>query len=182
MRGFAEEDDRKSVLWFDLTLTDFYADWKGKLVVAWPGLERSWWRRAHNNDFRILAIHEESVLSVQMPSWDSVDLSWTELSFLPFSWRTKLSEWRAIYYIFDMSDGKGYVGSAYGGENLLQRWLEYAATGHGGNRQLRQRNPNNFRFSILQRVSPDMEPDEVIRLENSWKDRLHTRTLGLNDN
>lgn len=182
MRGFADEDDRKSVLWFDLTLTDFYADWKGKLVVDWPGLERSWWRRAHNNDFRILAIHEESALGVHMPSWDSIDLSWAELSFLPSSWRTRLSEWRAIYYIFDVSDGKGYVGSACGSENLLRRWLEYAASGHGGNRQLRQRDPSNFRFSILQRVSPDMEADEVIRLEGSWKDRLHTRTLGLNDN
>jgi hypothetical protein len=35
----------------------------------------------------------------------------------------------------------------------------------------------------LQRVSPDMEPSEVIRLESSWKERLHTRKpYGLNDN
>ena len=102
---------------------------------------------------------------------------------LPRRWQAVLSEWRAIYYIFDTSDGRGYVGSAYGKSNLLGRWLEYAAHGHGGNRLLRGRDPKNLRFTILQRLSPDMEPAEVIRLEASWKDRLHTRKPhGLNDN
>jgi hypothetical protein len=39
----------------------------------------------------------------------------------------------------------------------------------------RQRDPKKFRFTILQRVSPDMEQAEVIAVENSWKERLHTR-------
>jgi hypothetical protein len=61
--------------------------------------------------------------------------------------------------------------------------LDYAARGHGGNVLLRQRDPSNFRFTILQRVSPDMEQDEIVALENSWKKRLHTREpYGLNDN
>jgi hypothetical protein len=35
----------------------------------------------------------------------------------------------------------------------------------------------------LQRVSPDMPADDVIRLEASWKLRLHTRSpFGLNSN
>ena len=34
MRGFADSDPRPSVLWFDLTLTDFCAGWKGKLIVG----------------------------------------------------------------------------------------------------------------------------------------------------
>jgi hypothetical protein len=82
-----------------------------------------------------------------------------------------------------VSDGKGYVGSAYGDSNLLGRWLGYAAGGHGGNVLLRNRQPGNFRFSILQRVSPDMDAADVIRLEATWKERLHTRApFGLNDN
>jgi hypothetical protein len=43
-------------------------------------------------------------------------------------------EWRGIYYIFDVSDGKGYVGSAYGNDDLLGRWMNYTSVGHGGNR------------------------------------------------
>jgi hypothetical protein len=38
-------------------------------------------------------------------------------------------------------------------------------------------------FTILQRVSPDMEAEDVIQLEATWKKRLHTRPPhGLNDN
>lgn len=170
-------------LWFELELTDFYAQWKGKLVVAWPPPERSWWRRAHRNEFPVLAVLEDSALDAAMPEWDAIDLRWDELNVFPARWKSALSHWRGIYYIFDSSDGMGYVGSAYGKDNLLRRWENYAARGHGGNRLLRKRDPRKFRFTILQRVSPDMEAADVIRLEASWKERLHTRAPhGLNDN
>jgi hypothetical protein len=75
------------------------------------------------------------------------------------------------------------VGSAYGDDNLLARWRNYASTGHGGNSLLRDRNPINFRFTVLEITSQDMDKDDVIRLENIWKERLHTRSPhGLNDN
>jgi hypothetical protein len=118
-----------------------------------------------------------------MPEWDEIEFTWEQLGILPTSWRATLSQWRGIYYIFDTSGGMGYVGSAYGKNNLLGRWLNYAARGDGGNRLLRHRDPRNFRFTILQRVSPDLDASEVIRLESSWKHRLHTRVpYGLNDN
>ena len=182
MKGFTYEK-RSSILWFDLELTDFCAAWKGKLIVGWPPPERSWWRRAERNDMPILAIREDGALDDATPKWDTLDLAWEELGVLPARLRAALSQWRCIYYIFDTSDGKGYVGSAYGGNNLLGRWLDYAGNGHGGNRLLRQRDPRTFRFSILQRVSPDMDAADVIRIEASWKERLHTREpYGLNDN
>jgi hypothetical protein len=58
----------------------------------------------------------------------------------------------------------------------------YAGSGHDGNRNLRDRDPNEFLFTILQRTSPDMERGEIALLESSWKDRLQTRDYGLNDN
>lgn len=183
MRGFTGED-RSSVLWFDLRLIDFYSEWKGKLIVDWPPPERSWWRRADRNVIPVRAILEDSELDAPMKRWDELDLTWNQLNVLPKRWQTKLSEWRGIYYIFDTSDGKGYVGSAYGSENLLGRWRNYANSGHGGNRLLRERNPEYFHFTILELVAPTMEADEVIHRENTWKGRLHTRKEdgGLNDN
>ncbi len=84
---------------------------------------------------------------------------------------------------FDAADGKGYVGSAYGESNLLGRWLNYAESGDGGNKLLKSRDPSKFQFTILQRVSPDLEPREVIAIEESWKQRLHSFTpFGLNIN
>lgn len=183
MKGFEPEPGRDKVLWFDMAMTDCFAEWKGKLIIAWPGNDRSWWRRAERNVMSVIAINEESVLESAMPEWDAINLSWEELSVLPARWRSALSHWRGIYYIFDQSDGKGYVGSAYGEENIYGRWSQYALTGHGGNKLLKKRNPRDFKFSILQRVSPDLSPDDVIRIESSWKERLHTRhPHGLNEN
>jgi hypothetical protein len=182
MTGFVTES-RASCLWFNLTLMDFYTSWKGKLIVDWPPPERSWWRRAHRNVIPVHAVLEDSALDAAMESWNEIDFTWNEIAILPKRWQAKLSEWRGIYYIFDTSDGKGYVGSAYGAQNILGRWQRYAASGHGGNRLLRQRDPQNFRFTILELVSPNMEAGDVIRLEASWKERLHTRQpYGLNDN
>jgi hypothetical protein len=183
MRGFADERASASVLWFDLALTDFYAHWKGRLIVGWPPPERSWWRRAHRNEFPIIAVLEDSALDAALPEWDQIEFTWEELGVLPMRWKSALSQWRGIYYIFDSSDGRGYVGSAYGEDNLLGRWQNYAARGDGGNKLLRQRDPRNFRFTILQRVSPDLDANNVVRLEGSWKRRLHTRhPHGLNNN
>jgi hypothetical protein len=186
MLGYEEERElargRESILWFDLDLTDFHAAWKGRLIVDWPPPERSWWRWADRNRIPVHAIREQGLLDAAMPSWDELDLTWEELKVLPRRWKADLAQWRGIYFIFDETDGRGYVGSACGSDNILGRWLDYAKRGHGGNAELRRRDPNRFRFSILQRVSPDMEAGDVLRLEAKWKDRLHTREFGMNLN
>jgi hypothetical protein len=167
---------------FDLLLQDFYAHWRGKLVVGLPPPDISWWRRVHRSEITVEAVLEESALSPVMQDWKLIDLSWTELALLPQRWRNALSQWRGIYCIWDKSDCKAYVGSACGQTNILGRWQNYGASGHGGNKHLRPRDPKNFRFTILERVSPDLEPASVVDLENSWKTRLHTRwPAGLND-
>jgi hypothetical protein len=185
LQGLTEEKSRlrPSIIWFNLTLTDFYSDWKGKLIINWPPPEISWWRRSHLNQISVCAILEDSVLDAKMPEWNETTFEWRDLHILPERWKSALRQWRGIYYIFDRSDGKGYVGSAYGEENLFGRWLDYAARGHGGNSLLRPRDPQNFQFSILQRVSPDIDARDLFKIENSWKKRLHTRSpQGLNDN
>jgi hypothetical protein len=185
MKGWESKDAAlPSVLWFDLALTDFYADWKGKLIVKWPPPEIVWLRRADRNEnMEIMAILEESGFDAEPPKWDEIDFTLEQLNILPTRLRVKFQEWRAVYYIFDTVDGKGYVGSAYGESNLLGRWLNYGRSGHGENKLLRQREQQNFRFTILQLVAPTMSATDVINLESSWKRRLHTRTpYGLNDN
>lgn len=127
MRGFADEENQETVLWFDLALTDFYEQWKGKLIVTWPPPERAWWRSAHLNEIPVLAILEESAFDSAMTDWKKIDLGWDELRMLTSRWRSAMSQWRGIYLIFDQSDGKRYVGSAYGSENILGRWLSHAA-------------------------------------------------------
>jgi hypothetical protein len=130
----------------------------------------------------VVAITEESKLAKAMPAWDELVVNWTDLDLLPSSWKAALQQWRGVYFIYDAVQERGYVGSAYGSDNLLGRWMNYAATGHGGNKLLRRCNPADLRFSILQRTSPDTDADTVIALESRWKERLHTREHGLNEN
>ena len=182
MSGVKSIEGRDHVLEFSLGRLDWHRDWQERLIIKWPGLERSWYRWADRNEFEIEAIAAESCLNRRMPSWDEISIEWHELKLLPDGWKAALKEWRGIYLITDQADGKKYVGSAYGQENILQRWLEYARSGHGGNKHLRNREPSTFRFAILQRVSPDMDDAEVIRLERTWKVRLDTLSPdGLNE-
>jgi hypothetical protein len=180
MTGFS--GSRPSLLWFDLKLMNDLEDWRGKLIVRWPAPERSWWRWSSRNEIPVQAIVEDSLLDSTLPDWRDIVLSWDELAILPRKWREALSQWRGIYFIHDTTDGKGYVGSACGEENILGRWKNYAASGHGGNKRLLERSPKNFQFSILERASPDLDIADVVRLEKTWKDRLATRISGLNEN
>jgi hypothetical protein len=183
MRGFDESNTRPSVLWFNLEITDFCKKWQGKLVVEWPPPPIKWSRFANRAKFSIHAVLEDSVLHEAMPDWKECIWSFAEFRTLPNKWRDTLRQWRGIYYIYDRSAMKGYVGSAYGKDkNILGRWDTHAASG-GDAVLLRERNPENFVFSILQLVSPVEETENVIALETTWKDRLHTRSpSGLNDN
>lgn len=183
MADWDTADRLKQRLWFDLVLQPVYAEWVGKLVISWPPPELAWWRYAGRNEMMVLSISEESRFSERMPDWRNLVLSWAELQSIPTSWQTTLKHWRGIYFIHDASDGKGYVGSAYGTDNIMGRWLNYAANGHGGNKRLLKRVPENFHFSILQIVAHDLSSDDIVSIESAWKDRLHTRgPFGLNEN
>lgn len=180
MKGF--DGSRPSVLWFDLKPLTIYADWKGRLVIEWPGGERSWSRWSADNDLAVEAINEKTAIEEPMPTWDELLLNWSKLGELWPSWQTALRSMRGIYFIFDKTDNKGYVGSACGTDNILGRWLQYAKSGHGGNKHLRERDPNNFRFSILELVAPSLPPEELIKKEQGWKHRLSTvHPNGLNE-
>ena len=171
-------------LWFDLrSLEDFFGNWKGKLTIEWPGAEINWHRFADQADFKIVAIHSESLLYEELPaSYREWDVRWDELKLLPEPWKARLRSWCGIYYICDASDGKSYVGKASGSQNLLGRWLNYADSGDGGNVKLRGRDPVNFRFSILELVPGDMEEETIEWREQNWMLRLRTRSRahGLN--
>lgn len=180
--GMKLPEPRPALHLFDLEpVADFHPHLSGRLVCSMSE-GREFLRRSEMNVFEVVRLHEQSLLTPEMPPWNELVLTWDELKVIPETWKARLREWRGLYYIFDTEIELGYVGSAGGADNILGRWLNYAATGHGGNVKLRGRNPANFRFSILERPSPDMPQDEICALETLWKLRLHTREHGLNDN
>ena len=68
-----------------------------------------------------------------------------------------------------------YVGSATGTGGFWQRWMNYAADGHGGNIGLRERDRSDYRVSILQVAGSTDTYDDVIAMEMLWKRKLRTR-------
>jgi hypothetical protein len=105
------------------------------------------------------------------------------------SWKTALSNISGVYLIADSKTGKQYIGSAYGDEGIWQRWLVYAETGHGGNKELRKllndegkNYATNFLFTILEVVDLNASKEYIITRECHWKDALLTRKFGYNEN
>lgn len=105
------------------------------------------------------------------------------------SWRSALGNVAGVYLIVDNSSGLQYVGSAYGGVGIWQRWSNYAATQHGGNKELKallKTEPNghesNFQFSLLEVCDLNAGDDFIIGRETHWKSVLRTREFGLNAN
>jgi hypothetical protein len=167
---------------FELEKLDLYEDWIGKLIVKWPTPYQQWWRWGGRGSFVVGSIESESRFVRGMPDWKDLVLTWHELQSLPDRWQASLAQWRGVYMIYDTERRSAYVGSACGEDNILGRWCSYAQNGHGGNQELRRSTPGDLRFSILQRTSPDLEVADIVALEGSWKERLHTREFGLNRN
>jgi hypothetical protein len=127
------------------------------------------------------------------PGYNSVLLSYRMLKTVirennP-SWRTALSNVSGVYLIADTSDGKLYVGSAYGGEGIWQRWKSYTRNGHGGNKELRElilekgeHHIKYFQFSLLEVCDLNSSDQYVLDREGHWKTVLKSREFGLNKN
>jgi hypothetical protein len=65
---------------------------------------------------------------------------------------------------------------------FIQRWRDYAVTGHGGNVALKSRDPSDYQVSILQTVGSAADERAILSLETLWKDKLQSREMGLNRN
>lgn len=166
---------------FETEPVDHLSSFIGRLQIAQPR-GRAYVRIAANLDPEIVALSADDLLMPPPPRWDTMMTHAPFIRALPENWAARLREWRGVYLILDETDGQRYVGSAYGKDNLLARWQAHVAGQRGVTAALRDRDPVNFRFSILQTLDPNLAADDVIEIENNWKDRLHTREFGLNEN
>ena len=176
------EGDGRAV--FDLELLPDFAALKGRLIVPRPA-GRAFLRLAENCSLPITRIEETARFIPPMPSWDGLVMTAQDIRTIPQPWADKLSQWRGIYHIVDISDGARYVGSAYGEENILGRWRAHVQRDRGVTVELAKRDPIHFRFSILELLAPNAVMEDVVGREGSWKERLATREPhigGLNKN
>jgi hypothetical protein len=141
----------------------------------------------------VVEIKPEKMSIADFPGFNSVLLSYEMLKSIVRqdhpSWRTALSNIAGVYVISDIANGLQYVGSAYGGIGLWQRWSDYAVTGDGGNKEFRSLlrakgtdYASNFQFSILGVCDINASPDYILAREFHWKNVLLSREFGYNQN
>jgi hypothetical protein len=132
---------------------------------------------------------------IDFPGYDRVRLSYEQLSTIIHrhkrDWVAALENQKAVYLITDKDSGKNYIGSAYG-ENgmLLQRWTNYIADGHGGNKLIKSIVEDlgfdyvkqNFQYSILENYNARVDKHIILERESWWKETLGRRAFGLNAN
>ena len=129
------------------------------------------------------------------PGYDKVRLSYAQLEVIircgKKDWIAALSNQKAVYLITDKNTGKLYVGSATSDTGmLLQRWSNYVADGHGGNKELVELVERegfdyvkkHFQYSILENYNAKVDDHIILERESWWKETLLTRAWGYNSN
>ena len=171
------------------TLTE-YEKYFGRLIVRYKNQTQNMIRLADSliDELVIEQILPDVFDNDIFPGYDRVNVSWSELSRLieNETWKTALQNQKGVYLITDISNGKKYVGSAYGENMILGRWRSYVKNGHGGNVGLKSLNfdyiKEHFRYSILDIYKSTIDDEVIIERESWWKKVLQSRQFGYNEN
>jgi len=177
--SIVERDDPMLYLYKLERLTDL-AEYERRLSIDWGGATRAWSQNAGAQDKKILAIADEA--DPPFPGWAAFISPIDRIPLLPVSWQAILSNARSVYLLVNRRTGQQYVGCALGAGGFFNRWSDYAATGHGGNVQLRSTTPEDLDVSVLEAVGSTATDLDVIAAEVAWKRKLGTRVHGLNSN
>jgi hypothetical protein len=167
-----------------------YEKYFGRLIVRFKNKSQTMIRLANSviDECEIDQILPDTFDNDIFPGYDKVNESWEEIRrvITKESWKTALQNQKGVYLIIDNSNGKMYVGSAYGENMILGRWQAYIRTGNGGNVELKKLSfehiRNNFQFSILDIFKSSIDDQTIITRESYWKEVLQTRKFGYNKN
>lgn len=166
---------------YELQLSPLLADFRGRVIIDWGRGFLAWVQNASSQDKPIIEIRR-TVVDPPFPGFGVFTWRIRDLAAVPVAWRQALSAVSGVYLMVCRSTGQRYVGSAYGAGGFWARWEQYLATGHGGNVGMKAHRSSDFQVTILELASLSTTVDEIIALENRWKDKLMSRQFGLNLN
>ncbi len=167
-----------------------YEKYFGRLIIKFKNKAQTMIRLASSvmDDCEVVQLLPDTFDNDLFPGYDNVNVSWKELSRVisKEGWKTALQNQKGVYLISDISNGKMYVGSAYGESMILGRWESYIKNGNGGNVELKKLSfdyiKKNFRYSILDIFKSTIDDKKIIERESWWKETLQTRRFGYNKN
>lgn len=166
-----------------------------KLVMKRPGRIKAFNFENHYHQLVVTEILAQPYSGEAFCGYDSINVSFSMLeaivSIQRADWKVALENTKGVYLITDVSNGKRYVGSAYGVTGLWSRWSSYIYTGHGHNDEfskiINQHGIDyarkNYRFSLLEQRTMKTDDQVIIERETYWKNVLLTRApYGYNNN
>lgn len=142
----------------------------------------------------VKSILENPIKFQNFKGYNLVSVNYTNLKFIIDNqlkdWYAALKNIYGVYLIKDKNNGKEYIGSAYGGCGIWNRWKDYIDNGHGENRALKEivkdngieYVQNNFHYTLLEQILNTSSDEYVISRENYWKEVLLSRKFGYNSN
>lgn len=180
---------------YDLTPLPEYQNLYGRLVVEYKNYTQQLKRNAENvlSDIKIVEILKKPYDGVEFSGYNNINLTFQELEVIIKNnvdeWKRKLENVTGIYMLFDRSNGKKYIGSAYGEAGIWKRWSDYIYSNNGGNKEMLQLDNNyirdNFTFTLLEWYAIGTDFEFIISRENYWKKVMLSRKIhgyGYNDN
>jgi hypothetical protein len=174
-----------------------YSELEGRLKIRFtrPSRGRSIILENYYSQMEVSELLKEPYTGQRFPGYENILLDFPALETIIRTdrpdWKAALMNVKGVYLIVDKSNGKKYVGSAYGDFGVWARWSSYVWTGHGWNDELTklidragiEYARQNFRLSLLE-YRPAKTDDQVIRQRESyWKEAVLSRTeFGYNKN
>lgn len=180
---------------YSTELVNGQEDLIGRVIVEHKRTSRAAYRigKQDGGPFHVAEVRPQPMTIGDFPGYQDVSLSFSRLKIVVKqnldTWRGALSNMKGVYLITDLATGRLYVGSATGSDGLWQRWGNYVATGHGGNKDLKKvlqkKGPDyveNFQYSLLEVADSRVTDDYVLERESFWKNVFASRQFGYNAN
>lgn len=191
--GFGEKCDAEYV--------DAYKKFNSRIVVRFHKRSQNGIVKAENILPNLEVVEmlpaDESFID-SFPGYKNVSLTYEKLKARLINsedWRASLKARKGVYLITDTSNGKLYVGSAYGENGIYGRWKTYMESGYDKNEQEDGKYPNeafqkivqeeglsyiqkNFKYSLLETFTDEISDEEIINREKWWKDQLLSKYFG----
>ena len=169
---------------------DTFEKYLGRTIIKFKNKSQNLVRKAASviDDCLVSELLETKFNDDICPGYENVSIPWERLQTVVHnnSGKAALVNQKGVYLITDKSNGKMYVGSAYGENMFHGRWSNYIKNGHGGNKELKnitfENIQKNFNYSILEIYKSTVEDKVIINRESWWKETLMTRRFGYNCN
>lgn len=158
-----------------------------KLELKRPGRAKAFNLEKYYRSLVVVEIAPAAYSGEAFPGYEQIDIGFPMLETI-FAiqrpdWKTALAHVKGVYLITDRSNGKRYVGSAYGEIGIWSRWACYVQTCHGYNDELtrliaasgKEYARENFKFALLEYRPMKTDDTAIIQREQYWKNVLLTR-------